>query len=145
MPQCVTGITNHITDMGTVANRLGTRLLTTMTVTIPLHIMAVIPVAPPSHSLHSPNITTELIEVIENPLLYIEQPHLCVIDTLHRFYDRNQNKYITFAVNISDEELRINKGITICFACAADVTEKHHDTEPAESINKINDVNAEMK
>ena len=35
MPQCVTGITNHIIDMDTVSNKLGTRLVTTMTVTIP--------------------------------------------------------------------------------------------------------------
>ena len=105
MLQHVTGITNHITDMDTAANRLGTRLVTTMTTTIPHTIVAVMPVTPSSHSLHSTNITTELPEVIENPLLYIEQPYLCVIDTLHRFYDRHQSKCITLAVNISDEEL----------------------------------------
>ena len=95
---------------------------------IPPQHVAVIPVAPSSHSIYSTNITTELIEVIENPLLYIEQPYLCVLDTLHPFYDRYQNKCITLAANISGEELRINKGI-ICFACAADVTEIHQDTE----------------
>ena len=50
MPQCVTGITNHITDMDTVSNRLGTRLVTTMTVTIPPHHMAVILVTPSSQN-----------------------------------------------------------------------------------------------
>ena len=71
MPQCVTGITNH-SDMDTASNRLGIRLVTTMTMAIPPHHMAVIPVAPSSfYSLHSPNITTKLIKVIENPLLYI--------------------------------------------------------------------------
>ena len=35
MTQCVTRITNHITDMDTTSNRLGTKLVTTMTVTIP--------------------------------------------------------------------------------------------------------------
>ena len=89
MPQCVTGITNHITDMDTASNRLGTRLVTTMTLTIPPHHVAVIPVAPSSHPLCSTDITTELIEVKENPLLYIKQPYLCVIETLHRFYDRH--------------------------------------------------------
>ena len=144
MPQCVTGITNHITDLNTASSRLGTRLVTTMTMTIPPHHMAVIPATPSSHSLCSTNITTGLIEVIEKPLLYIEQPYLCGIDTLHRFYDRLQSKCIMLAVNVSDEELRIIKGITICFTCVADVTEIHHNTEPAESINEINDINVEM-
>ena len=116
MPQCATGITNHITDMDITSNRLGTRLVTTMTMTIAPHHMAVIPVTPSSHSLHSTNITTGLIEVIENPLFYIKQPYLCIIDTLHRFYDRHQSKCITLAVNVPDEELRINKGITICLS-----------------------------
>ena len=92
MPQCVTGITNHITGVDTTSNKLGTRLVTTTTVTIYPHHVAVIPVACPSHSLCSNNITAGLIEVIENPLLYMKQPYLCVIDTLHRFYDRHQRK-----------------------------------------------------
>ena len=129
MSQCVTGTINHITDMDTASNRLGARLVTTMPITIPQHHMAVIPGASSSHSLHSISITTGLIEVIEDPLLYIEQPYLCVIDTLHRFYDRHQSQCITLAVNISGDELRINKGITICFPCVVDVTEIHHGTE----------------
>ena len=47
-------------------------------------------------------------------------------------------------VNVSDEELRINKGITICFMCVADVTEIHHNTDPIESVNEIKDVDIEM-
>ena len=69
MPQCVAGITNHITDMDAVSNRLGTRLMTTMTMMIPSHHMAVIPFTLSSHSLCSTNITTGLIEVIENPII----------------------------------------------------------------------------
>ena len=144
MPQCVTRVTNHITDIDTMPNRLGTRLLTTMIMRIPPHHMAVIPVTPSSHPICSMNITTELIEVIENPLLYIKQPYMCVLDTLHRFYERYQNKCIMLAANVSDEELRINKGIKICFACAAAVTKIHHDTELTESINVVNDINIEM-
>ena len=140
--QCVTRITNHSTDMDITPSRLGTRLVTT--ITIPPHHMAVIPVTPSSHSMFSTNITTELIEVIENPLLYIKQHYLCVLDTLHRFYDRYQNKCITLAANIIDEELRINKGITICILHITDVTEIDHDAELPESINKVNDVNIEM-
>ena len=105
MPECVTGITNHITDMDTASNGLGTRLVTTTTMTIPPYHMAVVPVTLSPHSLHSTNITTGLIEVIENPLLYIELLYLCVIDTLHRFYDRHQSKCIMLTVNVSDEEL----------------------------------------
>ena len=144
MLQCATGITNHITNMDTTSNRLGTRLVTTMTMTIPPHHMAIIPVASSLHSLCSTNITTGIIEVIENPLLYIKQPYLCFIDTLHRFYDRHQSKCITLAVNVSDSELRVNKGITLCFTCVADVTEIHHGTELTESVNEINDVGAEI-
>ena len=48
------------------------------------------------------------------------------------------------AVNVSDEELTINKGITICFAFVADVTEIHHSTELMESVNEINDVGTEI-
>ena len=48
------------------------------------------------------------------------------------------------AVNASDEELRINKGITICFVHMADVTEIHHSTELTESVNEINDVDTEI-
>ena len=128
-PQCVTRITNHITDMDTMPNRLRTRLVTSLTVTIPPHHMAVIPVTPSFHPICSINITTELIEVIENPLLYSEQPSFSVIDTLHRFYDRYQKKCITLTANVSDEELRINKGITICFTHAVDATKIHHDIE----------------
>ena len=78
MPQCITGITNHITDMDTASNSLVTRLVTTMTMTIPQHHMDVIPVTLSSHPLHTTDITIELMEVIENPLLYTEQPYLCV-------------------------------------------------------------------
>ena len=82
--------------------------------------------------------------MIENPLLYIKQPYLCVIDTSYTFYDRHRSKCIILAVNVIDEDVRISKGITICLACVDDVTEVHCNTEPVESINKINDVNTEM-
>ena len=72
MSLCISGLTNHGTNMDTMPNRLGTRLVTIMTMTIPPHHMAVIPFAPSSHSICSTNITTEVIEVIENLLLYIE-------------------------------------------------------------------------
>ena len=123
----------------------GTRLVTIKTMTISPHHMAVIPIAPSSQSYCSTNITTELIEVIKNPLLYIEQPCLCILDTLHKLYNEDQNKCIMLAANISVEELRINKGITICFTCVADVTEVDQDPEPIELINEVNDVDIEMK
>ena len=72
--------------------------------------------------------------MIENPLFYIEQPYVCVLDTIHRFCDRYQSKCITLAVYVSYEELRIDKGVTICFTHVADVTEIHHDTELSESM-----------
>ena len=119
--------------------------MTTTPVTVPQHHMAIIPLAPSSQSACSINITAELIEVIQNPLLCIEQSCLCILDTLHKFYNKDQNKCIMFAVNISDEELRIYKGITICFACVADVTEVHHNAEPIELINEVNDIDIETK
>ena len=68
---------------------------------------------------------------------------MCVIDTLHRFHDRHQSKYIVLAVNVSDEELGVNKRITICFACITDLKEIHHSAELTKSVNEINDVGAE--
>ena len=65
IPQGVSRITNHNTDMDTMPNRLGTRLVTIMTMTIPPHHVAVIPFVHSSHSICSMNITTELTEVIE--------------------------------------------------------------------------------
>ena len=104
--------------MDTMSNRLGTRLVTTMTMTIPPHHMATIPATPSSHPICSTNITAELTEVIEIPLLYIKQPYLCVLDTLHRFDDRYQSKCIMLTINVSDEELRKNKGITMFCMCS---------------------------
>ena len=136
MPLCGSRLTNHGTNMDNTPNRLETRLVTIMTMTITPHHMAVIPIAPSSHFICSTNITTELIEVIENPLLYIEQPCLCILNILHKFYNRGQSKYITLSENISDEELRINKGITICFAHVPEVTEIHCDAKLTKSINE---------
>ena len=80
MPLCVSRLTNHGTNMDTMPNRLGIRLVTIMTMTKPLHHVVVIPVSLSSHSISSTNITTGLTEVIENPLLFIEQPCLCILD-----------------------------------------------------------------
>ena len=85
------------------------------------------------------------MEVIENPLMYIEQPCLCILDTMHKFHYEDQNKCIAMSANISDEELTINKGITICFMHVANVTEVHYNAESIELINEVNDVNTEMK
>ena len=129
MHLCVSRLTNHNDNMNATPNRLETRLVTITTAPIPPHHMVIIPIAPSSQSTCSTDITTELIEVIENPLLYIEQPCLCILDSLHKFYDKDKNKCITLAANISHEELRINKGITICFMHVANVTEVHHNAE----------------
>ena len=76
MPLCVSKLTNHNNNMDATPNRLGTRLVTITIVTIPPHHVTVIPVTPSSQSMCYTYITTELIDVIENPLLYIEQPSL---------------------------------------------------------------------
>ena len=145
MPLCVSRHTDHDTNMETTPNRLETRLVTIMTMIIPPHHVDVIPVVPSSHSICSNHITTELIEVIENPLLYIEHSCLCILDTLHKFYDKGQYQCIMLAANISDKELRKNKGIKICLACVAYVTEIHHNVKLTESINEVNDVDIETK
>ena len=78
MPQCVTGITNCVTNMDTMSNGLGTRLVTTMIVTIPPQHIAIIPIAPSSHSLSSSNITTGLIELIKiHYCIYRTAIHVC--------------------------------------------------------------------
>ena len=78
MPQCVIGITNHITNVDTTSNRLGTRLVTTKTVTITPYHIAIIPVTPPSHSLCSNNIPSRIIEVIKIHYC-IFSSHTCVL------------------------------------------------------------------
>ena len=55
MPLCVSRLTNHGTNMDTIPNRLETRLITIMTVTIPQHHVAFIPIAFSSHSICSTN------------------------------------------------------------------------------------------
>ena len=49
------------------------------------------------------------------------------------------------AANISDKELRINKGTAICFTHVVYVTEVHHDTELIELMYEVNDIDVEMK
>ena len=60
-------------------------------------------------------------------------------------YEEFQNKFITLTANISDGELRINKGITICFTHVADVTEVHYNAEMIELVNEVQDIDIEMK
>ena len=103
--------------------------MTNMTMTIPLYHMAVIPFAPSSHSICSTNITRELIEVIENQLLYTEQPCLCILDICINFMTEVKANVLLWQQTLVMEELRINNGITICFTCVADVTEIHHDAK----------------
>ena len=70
---------------------------------------------------------------------------MCILETLHKFYDEDQNKCITLPANFSDEELRINKGITICFASVVSITDAYHDAELIELINEVNNIDIEMK
>ena len=96
-----------------VTNDLGVRLKTPTVVTIPPHNITMIPLEPPFRALHCKNVNTELFEVIGNPLSSIEQPYLLILCTLHKSETRYPEQCVTISVNVSDEDIILNKGMTL--------------------------------
>ena len=77
--------TSHVTDMSMtlVTDSLGVRLKTPTAFTIPPYNIAMIPLESPFRALHCTNGSSNLFEVIGNPLLIIEQLYLLILHTLH--------------------------------------------------------------
>ena len=74
-----------------------------------------IPLEPPFRALHCKNVNTKLFKVIGNPLTHVEQPYLLILHTLHRFDTRYPEQCNAIVVNVGDEEIILNKGMTLCF------------------------------
>ena len=102
--------TSHVigANVALVTDSLGVRIKTPTVVTIPPHNITMILLEPPFRALHGMNANTNLFEVIGNPLLSIEQ-HI-----LHRFGTRYPEQCVAIAVNVGDEDIILNKGITLC-------------------------------
>ena len=81
--------------------------------TLPLHNITIIPLEPPLRALQCRGVNTELFEVIGNPLMSIEQPYLLILCMLHKFDTRYPEQCVVLAVNVSDEEIILNKGVTM--------------------------------
>ena len=112
--------TSHVTDthVELVTDGLDIRLKKTPTVvTVPPHniTMTPTPLEPPFRALNCKNVNTELFKVIGNPLSSIEQPYLLILHTLHRFDTRYPKQCVAIVVNIGDEDITLNKGMTLIF------------------------------
>ena len=118
--------TLHVIDMSvaSVTNNLGIRLKTSTVVTIPPHSITMIPFEPSFRALQCKGVNTDLFEIIGNPLLSIEQPYILILHTLHKFDTRYSEQCVVIAVNVSDEDIILNKGMTLCFVQETDLTMK---------------------
>ena len=114
-PDHVTKEILHIIDtsVDSVTNDLGIRLKTSTVVTIPWYIIAIILLEPPHRALQCKDVNTELFEVIGNPLLSIEQPYLLILSMLYTFDSRYPEQCVAIAINVSDEDIILNKSMTM--------------------------------
>ena len=100
------------TRVDSVTNDLGIRLKTSTIVTIPPHNIAIILIEPMLRALQCKGVNTELFKVIGNPL------HLLILCMLHKFDTRYPEQCV--AGNVSDEDVILNKGMTLCFVQETD-------------------------
>ena len=54
----------------------------------------------------------------------IEQPYLLILCTLHKFDTRYPKQCVAIAVNVSDEDIILNKDMILCFVQETDLTMK---------------------
>ena len=128
-------ISNSVTS---VTNGLGIILKTLTVVTIPPHNSIMILLEPPFRTLHCKNVNTELFEVIANPFLNIEQPYLIILHTLHKFDTRYPEQCVVIVVNVGDEDIILNKGMTLCFVQETDLTMKIPQVKEMDTVNTMN-------
>ena len=96
--------------------------------------MAVTLLEPPFKALHCKNINTELFKVIGNPLSSIEQQSLIILCTLHIFDTRYPKQCVVIVVN---EDIFLNKGMTLCFVQETDLSMKIPKVEEMDTVNTI--------
>ena len=137
--------TSYVTDVSValVTDGLGIRLKTPTIVTIPPHNMSMILLEPPFRDLHCKVFNTKLFEVTGNPLLSTEQPYLLILHTFHRFDTKYPKKYVAIAVNVGDEDIILNKDMTLCFAQETDLITKTPYIKEMDTVNKVD--NTDMK
>ena len=135
--------TSHVTDasMILVTKSLGVRLKAPTVVTISPHNIAVIPLEPPFRALHCKNVSANLFEVIRNPLLSVEQPYLLILHTLHTFDTRYPEQCIALVVNVGNEDIILNKGMTLCFVWETDLIMKTPHTKEMDTVKLVEDEN----
>ena len=137
--------TSYVIDasVALVTDHLGIRLKTPTVVTIPPHNFTMILLEPPFRTLHSKNVNTKLFKVIGNPLSNIEQPYLLILHTLHNFDTRYPEQCVAMAVNVSDEDIILNKGMTLCFAQGTDSIMKILHIKEMDTVDTVD--NKDMK
>ena len=103
--------TSHVTDanMILVTDGLGVRLITPTIVTIPPHMIVMIPLEPPLRAIHCKIVNAELFEIIGNPLSSLKQSCLLILHTHHKFDTRYPEQYVVIVVNVGDEDIFLNK------------------------------------
>ena len=109
-PNFMTRETSHVIGMSValVTDSLGIRLKTLRVVTILPHNITVIQLEPPFRALHWINVNTELFKVIGNPCMLI-------LLTLYKFDNGYPEQCFVIALNVGDEDIILNKGMTLCF------------------------------
>ena len=105
----------HVIDVSvdSMTNDPGIRLKTSTLVTIPPHNITIIPLEPPCRALQCRDVSTELFEVIGHPLSSIEQPYLLILSMLHKFDSRYPEQCVAVVVNVSNEDIILNKGMAM--------------------------------
>ena len=134
---------SHVTDasMTLVTDSLGVRLKTPTVVKIPPYNISMIPLEPPVRALHCKNDSANLFEIIRNPLLSVEQPYLLILHILHTLHTRYPEQCIVLVVNVGNEDIILNKGMTLCFVWDTDLIMKTPHTKEMDTVNIVKDKN----
>ena len=123
--------------MDLVTNDLDIRLKTSTVVTIPPHNIAIRPLEPPIKALQCKGINNKLFEVIRNPLMTIEQIYLLILHMLHIFDTIYPEQCVAIAVNVSDEDIILKKGMTLYFVQETDLTMKTSHVKNTGMVNSV--------
>ena len=68
----------------------------------------------------------------------IEQPYLLILSMLHKCDSRYPEWCVAIAVNISDEDIILNKGMTLCFIQEIDLTTETPHAQDMDTVNAVN-------
>ena len=61
------------------------------------------------------------------------------MNTLHKFYSRYPEQCVAIAVNVSDEDIILNKGITLCFVQEAALIIETPHAQDMDTVNTVNE------